>query len=383
MQLTEKIEQHVVYKIKDSETFKNAPTSRGLLQYLYEATKRGEHLKEAVIELEFFRNDENQEKNNPRVRVNIYNLRKKLTAYYETEGSTDSWQLKIDKGQYKVRFIKRQAPAGWMRKVTWSQILPYGLFLVALIMLVVTNISSKTPLLWESFLNSEKSTNLILGDHFGTMGETMTGGRGWTRDFEINSVDEFYDLLEVKPELQGVLHPANYSYTTRMAAMATQQFQQFFQANDKPISIRFSTQTTLPEIKEGNAIYAGPIKNENQFIGFFNDANAYFNLSGKTLKLSGHPTMKDSLFTFGTSLVDQEYAIVAKYPSIGNSEHFVFFSQHDIGVSATVEYFTNNDSLQKFQKEHLKGKKYFTALFKVKGQNRVDTDLKLEMVVGF
>lgn len=116
---------------------------------------------------------------------------------------------------------------------------------------------------------------------------------------------------------------------------------------------------------------------------FFNDANPYFNLSGKTLRLIGHPTLKDSLFTFGTSLVDQEYAIVAKYPSIGDSEHFVFFSQHDIGVSATVEYFTNNENLQKFEAKYLKGHKYFTALFKVKGQNRVDTDLKLEMVVGF
>ncbi|CAM3544927.1 helix-turn-helix domain-containing protein [Zobellia roscoffensis] len=383
MQLNERIEQEIVSKIKDSDTFKNAPTSRGLLQYLYEATKNGAHLKETVIELEFFKNNLSEEKNNPRVRVNIYNLRKKLTAYYETEGDTDGWQLKIDKGQYKVRFVKKRAPVGRLNKISWSQLFPYGLLLVALVALLLTNMTPKSPLLWQSFLDSGKSTNLILGDHFGAIGETITGEKGWSRDFEINSVDEFYDLLERKPELKGVLHPSKYSYTTRMAAMATQQLQQFFQEYDKEFSIRFSTQTTLPEIKGGNAIYAGPVKNENQFIRFFNDANPHFNLTARTLELSNHPTLKDTLLTFGGSLVDQEYAIVSKYPSIGNSDHFVFFSQHDIGVSATVEYFTNNDSLQKFEKKYLKGKKYFTALFKVKGQHRVNTDLHLEMVVGF
>ncbi|MDO6818487.1 hypothetical protein [Zobellia sp. 1_MG-2023] len=383
MQLTKKIEQEVVSKIRDSETFKNAPTSRGLLQYLYEATKRGEHLKETVIELEFFKNSQTDEKSNPRVRVNIYNLRKKLATYYASEGSTDAWQLKIDKGQYKVRFVKKQVPAGWVQKMSWTQILPYALLLLALIVLLVNKMPLKKPLLWESFLDSDTSTNVVLGDHFGAMGKTMTGGRGWTRDFQINSVDEFYDLLKRKPELQGVLRPANYSYTTRMAAMATQHLQQFFQTYDQQFSIRFSTQTTLPEIKEGNAVYAGPVKNDNQFIGFFNDANPYFKLSGQTLELSGHPTKKDSSFAFGASSVDQEYAIVSKYPGIGTTEHFVFFSEHDIGVSATVEYFTNADSLKTFETKYLKGKKYFTALFRVRGKNRVDTDLKMETVVSF
>lgn len=383
MELTESIEQEIVSKIKESDTFKNAPTSRGLLQYLYDATRKGAHLKEAVIELEFFKSNQTDDKNNPRVRVNIYNLRKKLTTYYETEGSADGWHLKIDKGQYKVRFVEKKAPVVEQKTINWSRIIPYILLFIAIVTLVITNLPSSTPPLWSSFLNSGKSTNLILGDHFGAMGQTISGGKGWTRDFEINTVNEFYDLLDAKPELKGVLQPSKYSYTTRMAAMATQRLQQFFQEHNSKFSIRFSTQTTLPEIKEGNAIYAGPVKNENQFIRFFNEANPHFNLTARTLKLSNHPILKDTLLTFGGSRVDQEYAIVSKYPSIGNSDHFVFFSQHDIGVSATVEYFTNKDSLQKFQKEHLKGKKYFTALFKVKGQHRVNTDLNLEMVVGF
>ncbi|SIS41595.1 hypothetical protein SAMN05421766_101719 [Zobellia uliginosa] len=383
MHLSEKLEQEIVSKIKESETFKNAPTSRGLLQYLYEATKKGTHLKEAVIELEFFKDSQVEEKNNPRVRVNIYNLRKKLLAYYEGEGSAEAWQLKIDKGQYKVRFVKKQAPVGWAKKIGWRQVLPYGLLLIALLALLVAYMPPKTPSLWRSFLGSSASTNLVLGDHFGAMGQTLTGGKGWTRDFEINNIDQFYDLLERKPELKGVLHPAKYSYTTRMAAMASQRFQQFFQHYGKGFSIRFSTQTTLPEIKEGNAIYAGPLKNENQFIGFFNDANPFFTLTSRTLVLSGHPSLEDTSWSMGSTLVDEEYAIVSKYPSIGNTEHFVFFSQHDIGVSATAEYFTDKDSLQKFETDYLKGKKYFTALFKVKGKHRVDTDLKLEMVVGF
>lgn len=257
------------------------------------------------------------------------------------------------------------------------------MLLMSLAALLVTHLPPKTPSLWKSFFASSPSFNLVLGDHFGAMGKTITGGSGWTRDFEINSVDEFYGFLESKPELKEVLHPASYSYTTRMAALATQRLQQFFQDHDKAFSIRFSTRTTLPEIKEGNAIYAGPLKNENPFIGFFNDANPYFTLSSRSLALWGHPGLNDTLWNMGGNLVDKEYAIVSKYPSLGHTEHFVFFSQHDIGVSATVEYFTDRDSLRKFESDYLKGKKYFTALFKVKGRHRVDTDLKLERVVGF
>lgn len=383
MNISKTQEQKIVDKITSSNTFKNAPTSSALLQYLYKATTKGTNLKEGVIDIEFFGSKEPSEKNNPRVRVNVYNLRKKLISYYENEGKNENWCLQIDKGQYEVRFIRKKTGFQTIQHLSWKIITPYIALLLTIALLITTNTSPSPPSIWKSFISKKTPTNLFIGDHFGIIGKTITNGVGWTRDFGINNVNEFYQLLDKNPTLKSELKPANYTYTTRMAALATQQFQQLFQTNNQSLAIRFSTLTSISEIKEGNAIYAGPIKNQNQFIHFFNEANPYFKISKTSLQLSNHSTLKDSIINLQTSFVDEEYAIVSKYPSIGESEHFVFFSEHDIGVSATAEYFTNKDSIQHFENNYLNNKKYFTAIFKVKGQNRTNTDLKLEMVVSF
>ncbi|WP_111708200.1 helix-turn-helix domain-containing protein [Lutibacter citreus] len=375
--------QEIVTKIRQSNTFKKASTSNALLQYLNNATLKGTNLKEGVIDLDFFGSKEASDKNNPRVRVNVYNLRKKITQYYETEGKDDLWQLTIDKGQYEVRFFKKQVRKPFINKLSWRKSLPYLGLLITISALIYTNTTPKPPSLWKSIITKEKPTHLIIGDHFGVTGNTITGGFGWTRDFEINNINEFYALLEEKPELKNTIRPANYTYTTRMAALAAQQFERLYQHYNQDLDIRFSTLTSISVIKEGNAIYAGPIKNKNQFIHFFNEANPYFTIANGELHLSNHPQLKDTIFNLKPPIVEEEYAIVSKYPSIGDSEHFVFFSDHDIGVSATAEYFTNKDSIQNFVNTYLKDKKYFTAIFKVKGQHRTNTDIKLEMAVGF
>ncbi|WP_298369712.1 hypothetical protein [uncultured Lutibacter sp.] len=383
MRLSDEQKQEITTKIRNSKTFKNAPTSNALLQYLLDATLKKTPLKESVIEIDFFGSKEVSDRNNPRVRVNVYNLRKKITSYYENEGKDDIWQLTIDKGQYQIRFFRKQLKSQFTKHFSWSKAIPYAALVMAILALIITNSTPKPPRIWKSFITTKKPTNLIIGDHFGAMGKTVTGGIGWTRDFELNNVNEFYDLLEVNPDLKNALKPANYTYTTRMASLATQQFERFFQHYNKDFDIRFSTLTSISEIKEGNAIYAGPIKNGNQFTHFFNESNPYFKVSRNELTLSNHPKIKDTIIHFNIGEVDEEYAIVSKYQGIDNTEHFVFFSEHDIGVSATAEYFTNKDSIQSFIKTYLNNKKYFTALFKVKGQHRTNTDIKLEMAVGF
>ncbi|SDW34772.1 hypothetical protein SAMN05444411_101531 [Lutibacter oricola] len=381
--LTTTQKQEIVTKIRESNTFKKASTSNALLQYLNEATLKGVNLKESVIDIEFFGSKEVSDKNNPRVRVNIYNLRKKIAQYYENEGKDDVWHLTIDKGQYEVRFFKKQLSKQLVKRIKWVHIIPYVALVITLFALIFTNTSPKTPTIWKSIINKEKPTNLFIGDHFGIAGNTITGGVGWTRDFNINSVNEFYELLEKKPQLKVSQKPANYTYTTRMAALATQQFERLFQHYNQDLPIRFSTLTSISEIKEGNAIYAGPIKNNNQFIHFFNEGNPYFEIKNNKLYFHNHTERKDTIFNLKTTEINEEYAIVSRYAGIENTEHFVFFSDHDIGVSATSELFTNLDSIEKFTNTHLKDKSHFTALFKVKGQNRTNTDIKLEMAVGF
>ncbi|WPR71143.1 hypothetical protein SLW70_14540 [Flavobacterium sp. NG2] len=381
MTLSESEKLEIISKLKKSNTFKNAPTSSALLQYLFEATQNKSAIKEATIDIDFFGGSQNSDKTNPRVRVNVYNLRKKIASYYEEEGQDDPWQLTIDKGQYHIRFFKKERKI--KRKIDKKIAVPYIGLGIAIIILIFNQIPAQKPELWSNFLNQDKITNLFIGDHFGIIGNTITHGKGWTRDFSINNYTDFYKLLDQYPELKNQIKPSDFSYSTKMGILATQQLERFYQNYQHDFTIRFSTQSSVVEIKEGNAIYVGPSKNNSQFIPFFNEANPYFKLKENVLYLTNHPQFKNETFDLSSPKDTLEYAIVSKYPNNNDTEHFVFFSQHDIGVSATVEYFTNQDSIQKFTKQHLKDKKYFTAIFKVKGQSRTNTNIKLEKVVSF
>ncbi|WP_343329642.1 hypothetical protein [Polaribacter staleyi] len=381
--LTNEQKQEIVSKIKKSKTLKNAPTSSALLQYLHEATLKNTTLKEGVIDIDFFGSKEITDKNNPRVRVNVYNLRKKLIAYYATEGKEDLWILHIKKGQYKVSFTKTETPQKTFQKINWQIIIPYALLIGVIAFFIINNRAPKPPKLWEEFFKNNSQTNLFIGDHFGITGKTISKGYGWTRDFNINTNEEFHSLIDKNPELKNLIKPSKYSYSTRMGALATQNIQKFFQQYDKNFDIRFSTQTSIPEIKEKNVIYVGPTKNKNQFLPFFNEGNPFCKISNEFITIKNHPKIKDQIINLKTKTASEEYAIVSKYTSLGNKQHFVFFSHHDIGVSATVAYFTNMDSITKFESTYLKEQHHFTAIFKVKGVNRTDTNIKLLHVIPF
>ncbi len=382
MKISESEKREIVSKLKNSDTFKNAPTSIALLQYLFNASSKGIRLKESIIDIEFFKSSNALDKTNPRVRVNVHNLRKKISKFYETEGKDDLWRLRIEKGQYQVSFYKSDINQPFLKKLNWSQLIPYILLIVSLISIITLSLPKSKPGLWKPFLSKAKLTNFYIGDHFGIAGQTITKNAGWTRDFSINSFEDFYNFLEENPKFKDSLKPSQYSYSTRMAAITTQKIQSFFQHYNTSFKLRFSTQTSTSEIKEGNAIYAGPTKNNNQFLNFFNQANPYFEISDTQLKLLNYPSLKDRVFNLNTYDFTKEYAVVSKYKS-GDTEHFVFFSQHDIGVSATVEYFTNTDSLRSFGKTYLKNKSNFTAIFEAQGQDRTNISLKLIQVVPF
>lgn len=372
----------IVKKIRLSQTFKKASTSNALLQYLLDATLNEVQLKESIIDIEFFRNTIGSKKDTPQVRVNVYNLRKKLTAYYETEGKNDKWQARIDKGQYGVQFVSNK-DQNILDKVNWKHASAYAILVTTLLILSINTLPESTPKLWKSILSKNAESKLYIGDLFGMVGTTTIGNKGWTRDYDINSFPDFYTYIELNPQYKEQLAPSPFTLTNGMAVTSAQQFQSFFQARNSSFQIRFSTRATIKEIKESNAIYVGTIVNDNPFLTFFNEANNHCQLQGRELHINQHPSIADTTYDLAEPAELEEYAIVSKYPVADGVDHFVFFSQHDIGVAATVEYFTNTDSVKHFEKTHLDGKDYFTAIYKVKGQDRTNIGIQMEAVIGF
>ncbi|WP_052343125.1 hypothetical protein [Saccharicrinis fermentans] len=371
----------LIQQIINSKSFRKASTSSALLKYLLKAHLNGSYLKEDIIDLEFFGTKAKTDKSTTRVRVSMYNLRKKLDIFYDNEGKEENWRVWIDKGQYELRFEKRQKKFKNKIKLFNKHIVGYSLLIAISSSLIIMQLPPSKPQIWKRFINEE--TTLFIGDAFGMQGKTITGQTGFTRDYNINSIEEYYQLIETKPELKEHLHPAYYQYFTGMGAYAARDIALLLSPYNRRFDVKFDSNTSLDDIKSGNAIYAGPLLTNPKFISLFNDANNHFKVSKYMLEIRNIPGIKDTSIDISTAGKETDYAIVSKYPGPMGTEHFVFFSNHDMGVSATIEYFTQKDSLKNFSKQHLNHHKYFTALFKAHGRERTSLNLQLLWVFPF
>jgi hypothetical protein len=361
-------------------TFAKSPTSSVLLEYLVNATIDGTDLKETTIGVDLLGDKFDSENGNARIRVNIYNLRKKLDRYYQGEGQDDDWRLVIEKGQYRVGFVPnrdgRPEPGRPIRLVPLllaALVISWGFFFWV-------GRTKEVPKFWHPFFTNGALTNLVIGDSYGLMGELPTGSHGWFRDYGINNSDDLYLFLEKNPALKDKVTPANYFYITGMAAFSTKELTRLFQQQNADFSIRFSSNSSYSDIIEGNSVYVGPIKNDNKFIRLFNEGNPNFKLETNRLHFYGDSLHVPVAFNLSTEGLVSEYAIVCRVDGERNNARFLFFSDHDIGVKATVEYFTNADSLRAFADRYFGGRPAnFTAVFKTTGIER--NNLRLSPVL--
>lgn len=372
--------KQLLERILKQHTFAKSPTSSVLLEYLVNATIEGIDVKETTIGVDLLGKKFDAEKGNARIRVNIYNLRKKLDHYYDEEGKNDPWRIVIPKGQYHLEFVKNTVKGSSInRKNYWIA----GLLIVLIFSWIFFFLNTRNPIpsMWKSFFENGKPTTLFIGDSYGFMGPTGLGHIGWIRDYSINSLDNLYDFLEEHPELKDSLFPANYFYTTGMAAYASKEVADLFQQHHSDFSIRFTSNSNYSDIIGENSIYAGPIKNDNKFIRFFNEENNQFKINGRELHFSGDTEQPDTTFQLELEGLEFEYTIVSRLEGPKQTAQFIFFSDHDIGVQATVEYFTNPDSIQAFNNRYFNGQNVpFTALFETWGIERTNTNLKAILV---
>lgn len=366
----------IIDHITSSSTFKRAPSSCVLLKFLAEATFNGQDLKETTIGMELYGKSYEDEKSAANIRVNVYHLRKKLEKYYQGEGADDQYQVRIKKGQYQVDFIKNREDVASTNRAKYS-ICFAALVLVMAVAFWLLSRKENIPL-WQAYFENGKETTLFIGDFFGIMGTTATGEHGWNRDYNINNIEDYYRFLEDNPDKKGLITPANYPYVTGMAANGTMNISRLFHRQDKDFNIRFSSQTSIKDISETNSIYIGPIKNGNSFIDFFNDANPHVSITRGILHFQDPEKKIDTLVNL--SIDDgqtYEHAVVSRYKGPNETEQFVFFSDHDIGVKATTEKFADVNWLDSQFKELFKDSEYFTAIFLVKGKERTSMELEL------
>jgi len=359
-------------KILSHSSFANSKVNGRLLSFLVHASLNDEYIKEAVIGNEIFGSFYDPLESGSKVRVYIFNLRKKLDEYYSESSDKNQIVFSIDKGQYHVRFSKAnntKAPLSKKRKTIIMAIM--GLLIGTLSLIIFFN--EDKPEFWNDIINSNFSTTVLFGDLYTLDGKTITGEIGITRDFSINSVDDFKDYLKRNPHMADSLKSGAYQYLTRFAPYCSKKITRYFSRYDLDFQVKLLSEWDRTNLQKENVIYFGQSKTMGLLKNVLNESFPQYEFNNASIIRSNSIDGNHSTFTDVVSRGGKitDYTVVASLTTqSGNSLKF-FLSDQDCGAISAINYFTNNDSIKAFYDRHKLGLNTdFIALFKVEGWER-------------
>ena len=150
-------QKRYLQKIIESNSFKKAPSSASLLKFLATSTFENKDLKETTIGIELFGISYLNDSNSSRIRVSIYNLRKRIYSYYENEGRNDLYRIEIKKGQYHISFKKNNNQKIIDYKKRYIIAVSVLFFLMLASGITVAKILYRPKIvIWDSFFKSDK-----------------------------------------------------------------------------------------------------------------------------------------------------------------------------------------------------------------------------------
>ncbi|WP_111706934.1 winged helix-turn-helix domain-containing protein [Lutibacter citreus] len=371
-------------KICGDRMFEKSPRNVRLLKFLVECSNLGKDVNEYVIGFELFEKNYEPHKNDSKVRVYMYNLRKKLKEYYTTEGKNDPLVFKLEKGQYNLSFEKRDSssyceeskPKYFVNKIiTKNRII--GLFSILAIVfgsVYFTSLLKEDMYLWNDFFKSEKNI-CIMADQI-IVWHTLGNKLAPTMHKDINNKADYISYLQKHPN--DSMRLANYTLFSKMAPFSVKKLTELFVKHKSNFGLRLESNFELDELRDNNLIYIGQLKTMSTSKPIFLKNSKVFR--NQSDMYSFVATRENRKIEYKNSLEDGirlEYALVS-FAKLENGKRALFFvSNNDIGVLATVNNFLNKEWLDNFYKGIPKDKKYFNALFEVKGINRTEIECKL------
>jgi hypothetical protein len=384
--------QRYLEKILSSKEFSNAPKYQQLLQYLVSASLEGNTPKEVNIACDVFGADPKQDiSNDPKVRVYVYNMRKKLDSYYVHEGKEDDLLLEIPKGGYEVLFV----PKSQVKKIKSHNTLSLML-LATLLISILANvffvffdqrgksdhavIDANNPF-WADYLGGKNPIMIVFGDYYLYRDRQLPDRIRFVRDFRINSKAELEQfLLDNKLEREKILE-TEHTFLGKGAPWCLYEFQSVLIPQASHLELQLASQLQWDDLSKYNILFVGSFKTMRILSEFVKNLHFTYKVDPNTLIY--HPPDADTSFSYRStsSTPDQpfetDYVIIAKIPSGNQNVITLFASTRDIGSVAAVDVMTQNKYLKPFISDYLKNNKYFEAIFRVEGYARNVVNIKL------
>lgn len=368
-------------KLLSHHIFVKSPRNARLLKFLVEQAMNGVDIKEHIIGVELFQNNYNPDKNDGRVRVYMFNLRKKLDEYYAEINTGNEVVFKIEKGQYNVHFgSTREVPVTEEKITSKSVFTQTRVIVLCIIVLIVTALvfifyPKNNVYCWQDFFSPKAKNICVIADH--QIIEKKQESGKWLPVI-ISGVNSEYELAKYVSDHEITdLRAADYTMMTKMAPYALRDLQNWFNTHGSSMDILLESDFRLEETRNHNIIYVGQYKTMVVSKGLFlKDSEVFSSLPDGFLYKKGVDEVRYITQNSGDGN-KTEYAMVSYIPMDNGNKALFLTSNHDIGAMATVRNFTNQEWLNKFYKEIPKGVKYFNALFEVNGVRRTDMSCKL------
>ena len=392
----------LVEKIVASKSFGNSRTYENLLRYLVECTLNDEVPKEVTIATDIFGKQDFDPSESTLVRVYVYNLRKKLAKYYDTEGRDDLKKIEIPKGNYKVLLTERDREEESLlksnKKATvwfWVVLVFLGISLLFNILQLSENDDNIKPNangIWKDLVMSKRPTLLVLGDLFIYYErDSLLGKVRIVRDADLNSLKELELFIEKDDRENIEVYPTTFALLIRNSAIWIKSFTERFNALQKDFVIRSMSRFNPKELQENDIIVMGMVKTMGIFHAYFQNSSIGYdypdhfildstiqlkNNSGEVITRLGPSGDPDEYHT--------DYAILAKFPGPNDNTVYLLGGLWDTGASLSVKYFTDENAINELEAALMKKygylPTYFEALFKVNGLDRMETGKEILLI---
>lgn len=360
--------EYYLQKISRSESFASSPRNIRILQFLVAQAIAQKQVKEQVIGVELFKNRYKPDSNDGKVRVYMYNLRRKLSEYYKTDGINDELIFEIKKGQYNLTFVNTKHISKSKRPIIMLSILATVTLIVTFLFLLFNYRSGKQNF-WIPFLGGNRNTICAVSNHF------VISKRSANNDlinYHIPGVNSGKDLaqyiVENKEDSSKYSIP-DFAFISQMGPIAVHHLTKWFTENNSDFKIIVETDFSFADVAESNLIFIGQFKTMNASKSFFLRESKHFKVENDGYRYIDNK--EDTLYeNISVNNKRIDYAMVSYMPLDNGKKAIFFASNHDIGVIATVDYLTSKKGLKEFLNYLPSEYTYFNALFKVSGMSR-------------
>jgi hypothetical protein len=288
--------------ILQSTPFRTSRQCQELFRYIVEHSLAGsdDSLRERVIGIEVFgRSPDYDTAEDPVVRIRAADIRKRLAQYYQAqEGEPGHWKIDIPTGSYRARFHPSDlappqipAPSAVVtpsvegvfstaeatsvssarpskRKLLWASALVAGCVAVTLAGLLLTHTSyAVTPfgLFWAPVLENSRPVMICTGSNRVYRLSEEARARYRKDHPSAESSTPNLEVLIPREELKSLtgedFFPVTDTYLTIGDASATAQISSLFTSRHHPYDLRFGSDLSFGDLREGSAVLIGAFNN--------------------------------------------------------------------------------------------------------------------------